>query len=70
MTLFQNECVSCEDCRHCGNDRIPHVACDECGTIDSETEEGFFSYDGEDLCLRCLLSKLIEDHVIREVTEP
>lgn len=74
MTVFHNECVSCPDglpCKGvaCPNCSVPHVACDECGTEDTETEDGIFSYDGDELCLRCLLSRLIEDKAIRSVNE-
>ncbi len=68
MTIFQNECLSCDTCMgiHCPNRRVPHLACDDCGTVDSDTD-ALYVYDGATLCLHCLVARLKDEGWVEEV---
>ena len=53
MIKYENDCVGCERCGHCGRDKTPYLYCDEC----HESYEELYNYDGEELCEHCLLEK-------------
>lgn len=61
MVRYENDCVSCGlPCLgdSCPNRHVKHLYCDRC---DDECEK-LYDYDGEQLCLDCLLDnfKIIE----------
>lgn len=56
MIKYEDECVGCPPeigCRGnaCSNRNVPHYYCDDCG----DDVEDLYEYDGEQLCLECLL---------------
>lgn len=71
MIIYFNECVDCETCMgsRCPKRRVPHVACDDCGTDDTQTDY-LYAYDGGQFCRLCLLTRLSEDEVIEVVVRP
>lgn len=61
MKKYKNECVRCSPplrClgSSCTNRRVPHHSCDRCGVEDGE--EKIFDYEGEELCLDCIIESL------------
>ena len=51
MIKYENECVECPQCVHCGRDKTQHLYCDRCG----EDCEELYVFDGEELYRDCLL---------------
>lgn len=65
MLEKRNDCVGCETCHNCGNDKDYYIhVCDSCGC---EAEEVLYSYKGKEYCPECLIEHLIADGVIEEV---
>ncbi len=61
MVRYENDCVSCGlPClgESCPNRHVKHLYCDRC----NDDCEQLYDYDGEQLCLDCLLGnfKIIE----------
>lgn len=56
MRVKGNDCVGCETCIGCGRryDYYYHE-CDRCGS-----PEQLYKYDGEELCVECLLKEFEE----------
>ena len=54
MIKYENECVGCPQCVHCGRDKTQHLYCDRCG----EDSEELYVFDGEELCEDCLKNSL------------
>lgn len=56
---YENQCVGCSSmglpcyAPHCKNYNVPIWYCDEC----KDEEVDLYEYDGEELCLDCLVSK-------------
>ena len=58
MIRYENDCVDCgQPCLGiaCPHHKVPHYYCDECG---EETDLYYFGFDGEELCLDCIESRL------------
>lgn len=59
MVRYEDECVGCTDLglycigRACGNRNVPHFYCDKCGD-----EDELYEFEGEQLCISCIESKL------------
>ena len=58
MIKYENECVGCSSelgCMEnaCPNRNVPHLYCDKCG----DDVERLYEYNGEELCVECLLDK-------------
>lgn len=53
MIKYENDCVGCEICTHCGRKKTPHYYCDQCKWED----DTLYQYDDEQLCIDCLTSK-------------
>ena len=58
MITYEDECVGCPTeigClgSACPNRNVPHLYCDKC----KEDVEKLYKYDGEELCVECLLDK-------------
>lgn len=76
MIKYENDCCGCATESYpclgnaCPNINVPHLYCDECDyeilfkdeTNDFETCG--YSYDGDDLCLECLIERLIKEGVV------
>ena len=59
MIKYKDECIGCppeKGClgNSCPNIHIPYHICDDCG----EEDESIYEYEGQELCLSCLLDKL------------
>ena len=58
MIEYENKCVDCPSmgmpCIHCGNDKIPHMICDNC----EEDVDELYEYEGEQWCVDCILDSL------------
>ena len=57
MKKIENDCVSCGlPCLgdSCPNRNVPHYYCDKCGA----EEENIYKYDGQELCLDCIVEQL------------
>ena len=57
MVTYENECCCCPKemgClgERCPNQNVEHLICDDCG---KDVDE-LYEYDGEQLCLDCLLN--------------
>ena len=58
MIKYENECVGCPTelgCmgNACPNRDVPLLCCDKCG----DDVERLYEYNGEELCVECLLDK-------------
>ena len=58
MKKIENECVGCPPhmgCMGsgCPNRNVEHFYCDKC-----KDEETLYYYDGEELCINCIIKKL------------
>lgn len=59
MTIYENECCDCAvpayPCmgNSCSLRNVPHHLCDKCGE-----EEKLYHYDGQELCVECIISQL------------
>lgn len=53
MLDFENNCVHCERCIHCGRDKQPILICDRCGW-----QEELYEYDGLEVCHDCLMDMI------------
>lgn len=51
MITYENNCVGCEDCRHCGRDHQKIGKCDDCG---DETMDLWYGNDGNQYCKYCI----------------
>lgn len=51
MIEYENNCVQCEDCRHCGRDRQKIGRCDDCG---DEVNDLWYGNDGKQYCKYCI----------------
>lgn len=68
MRRYVNNCVGCPPERGCLGSACPkrrvlEISCDECGD-DGE----IFDYDGQELCRDCLISALLEDGIITQIS--
>lgn len=53
MTTYENDCVGCDVCYHCGAKKTKHIICDDCGE-----EKPIYDYEGEELCIDCIEQRL------------
>ena len=51
MIITENNCVQCDDCRHCGRDRQKIGRCDDCGDT---TNDLWYGEDGKMYCKYCI----------------
>lgn len=56
MITYENNCVSCDWCMHCGKDHEPVLICDRCGEEESE----LYWVEDEQLCRHCVFEVLEE----------
>lgn len=56
MIKYENDCVGCERCGHCGRDKTPYLYCDNCKECDDE----LYEFDGEELCIECIKERLVK----------
>lgn len=64
---YDNLCVGCETCRHCGRDKdypVYALVCDDCG--DDDVEE-LYEYNGQELCKGCLLYNWLTNHSLSQI---
>lgn len=57
MKKIENDCVGCDlPCMPgCVYKNMPHYYCDDCGL-----EKKLYNFDGEELCLDCIVDRLDE----------
>lgn len=51
MIVTENNCVQCEDCRHCGRDHQKMGRCEDCG---DEVNDLWYGNDGKQYCKYCI----------------
>ena len=54
MIKYEDDCVGCPQCVHCGRDKTQHLYCDICG----EDSEELYVFYGQELCEDCLKDSL------------
>ena len=70
MLEKRNDCLGCETCRNCGNDKPYYVhLCDSCGSEPDAFFSALYAYNGKEYCPECLIEHLIADGVIEEVPQ-
>lgn len=55
MVKYENECVGCDVCYHCGAKRVAHYYCDDCG---KELDDDYRESGSEILCDDCWYERL------------
>lgn len=56
MIKYENNCIRCDNCIHCGADHEVVYICDECG----EEVNTLYHLEGQQLCSSCVLNYLPE----------
>ena len=56
MKIKETSCYGCQECVGCGRkyEEWSYHKCDRCGS----TEQLYYSHDGEELCVECILEDL------------